>query len=780
MKWFARAICFSLLLAAAAPAAEKHNISLVVMAPFPDGELTRGWQRGPALIPGAIVAAREINNSTEILPDFNLQLRVADTGCSITSKVAISFLRDIYESRDQVVGIVGPGCSGAALAVSNLTSKEQVSLIHVTPSATTPLLEDPRRNTTYATISSALSYVESFKELMTHRGWNSIATLQDVERLYFRQTHEKFLEEVENVTVRYTGSLYSGRTTIIPLDALRDSQARVVMVFAGSDVAAQLLCYAYHRDMLYPNYQWIFHDRTYGQLVKNVSRFEVEGSPVNCTEDEMRTATNGSVLHQFNLVPELSNVTLPLLQKTYKEYRVDYDVELERYLKESNFQDEFTPYANSYHDAVWAMAIALHNASRSGVDLRSYTYNKINDTTEIARHLSRVNFNGVSGPIAFQEDTRSVRTVIDIKILRGGDMAEVIGTFDRSRKAGDRLCLSDETFFIADSYEERDEKVHLAVGVFTIFLTAAVIVCTLLLQLAEIVWHNYRSIKATSPNLTHLVFSGCYLFSIALLILSVQETVVFPRRLNTKLYAILCNLFGWCYIVGYSLIFGTICTKTWRVYRLFRHFRNERPGRCLSDNSLIMFVLALLCVDIVVCTVWSLVDPWVVRVVETPSAVGNPILSVRTTCTCTHMTEWVVGVALYKGGLTVLLVALSILNRRIKRKDFRHTRKINILIYGVTMLVGVGMPMYFLLNHISIYIGFSVLCSILFSTVLLSCLTLFLPPVLPVLRMKVTGKAPEKPATRSYRYWLHSRTSVSEARSKTSVKYVQRYQYNKN
>ncbi len=743
----------SILVDCGAAAQDLHNISLIVMAPFP-GDLTDGWERGPALIPAARVAAREINSNSSILPEFNLNLIIADDGCSVTSKVTISFLKDIYTNKDhQVVGIIGPGCSGTAIRVSDFTSRYEVSLVHITPSATSPNLEDPRRNTTYATISSALSYVQSFIALMEHNKWGNIATLQDRARAYFKQTHSEFLNTVTPSKLIFTGSLFESKDeSVIPLDPLRESQARVVMVFAGGGIAAQLLCYAFKKDMLYPNYQWIFHDRTRSNLIKNVTAFRVDNVRVNCTDKEMMTATNGVILNQFHLTQVNQNDTLELTQKTYEEYNKEYLEELEDYIKELRSRnvkvEDESPidYGNSYHDAVWAMALALHHASNNGVDLHTYTYNRNNDTREIAEQLKRVNFNGVSGPIAFQRKTRSSQTVINIKQLMNGEES-LLGTFDRSREP--KLDLDDTAdAFISDVYEKKNVRIHIALGVLTILLAFLLILFTVFLQVVNTFWYNYHSIKATSPNITHLVFSGCYLFSIASLILSVQNTFTFSPRIQPILYSVLCNTFTWCFILGYSLIFGTICTKIWRVYRLFKHFRNARPGHFLSDNSLVMFVTILLLVDIVICVTWSLYDPWVIQIIETPSTKGVPTLFVTSDCQCNHVTAWVIAISLYKGTIMILLVALSIMNRRIKRKDFQHTRKINTLIYGITMLTGVGLPLYFLLKHFTIYIGFVVFNSILLSTVVLSGLTLFLPPVIPVLKMKITGEQ-EEPITKT-------------------------------
>ena len=734
-------ICFTLLLLQASANEGIHNLSLVVMAPFPDN-ITTGWSAGPALIPAARIAAEEINNSTEILPNFNLQLIESDSGCGATTKVGISFLKDIYENKDhQVVGIIGPGCSGAALRVSGITSKPQVSLIHVTPSATSPELEDEHRNTTYATISSALSYVESFLALMELNGWNRIATMQDIERLYFKQTHSKFLDFVKdspNFTLADTLSIITGERSIIPLESLKTAKARVVMVFAGSDAARKLLCYAYHRNMTYPNYQWIFHDRTYGQLVTDVASFRVndEVDKVTCSRENMTTATNGVILNQFQLEPENKDVFLPLFQKTYnKYYNEDYMEELKEYKKDRKLAEDISPnvYGNSYHDAVWSMALALHNASLVGVDLKSYHHNKNNDTMIIANALSTVRFDGISGPISFRSETRSVASVINILRLAENESEAIsLGTFDRTRER--KLIVKSEEGFINDTYQVTYIRIHTALGSFVILLTLVFLVFVFAFQIINIIWYHQSSIKATSPNLTHLIFSGCYLFSIFVILYSVIEMSdrVSTERNSTVIFSVACNTMVWCLLLGYSLIFGTVCAKAWRVYRLFKHFRNKSPTGLLSDNALVMLVILLLLLDSIICISWNVLDPLTIRAVESSNTADGGAYEFQ--CTCRFWNYWIGSIVAYKGILIISLMVISILNRRIKRKNFQHTRNTNLLIYSVTMMGGVGIPLYFLLRNGSIYSGYMIFSIILLSTVVICCLTLFLPPVLLIVR----------------------------------------------
>lgn len=723
--------------------AAAHNITLVVMAPFPDNE-TQGWNKGIALIPGALIAAREINNSTEILPDFNLQLVVADSGCSTTSKATISLLRDIYENKDhQVVGIVGPGCSAAALKVSNFTSRHQVSLIHVTPSATTPELEDPKRNTTYATISSALLYVECFVELMNHNKWKYVATLEDEARIYFKQTHSKFvktLEGMSGIRLAHMGSMFIGknRNNDIPLDDIRQERARVVLVFAGRNAAQKLMCHAYHENMTYPDYQWVFHDRTSDDLLTDVEPFWVNGKNISCSKTEMVAATNRVILNVFNVTQKNRTMTLPLFQKTYEEYNEEYHEEFERYKQENNetynvSAEDVNEYANSYHDAVWAFAIALHNASKHGVNLTTYQHNRNGDTKIIAEHLSRVSFSGVSGPIVFQNQTRSVRTLIQIKQIFDGN-ATSIGSYDRSRR--EKIDIeSDMAEFINDTYKEAKEvylKIHKAVGACIILITVFLTALVAFVQFANIYWYHRSSIKATSPNLSHLIFSGCYLFSIFVILYSIIESL---DEISVIGYSIVCNAMVWCLLFGYSLIFGTVFFKVWRVYRLFNHFRNASPGVLLSDNALVLFVCLILLVDLLICISWNSFDPLMMQSQSVPSS--NPQQKVsKFHCDCEHWDYWIGTIAAFKGVIIIPLLVLTILNRRIKRRNFKHTRNTTILIYSTTLMVGIGIPLYFLLQGGNAYSGILILSAILLCTILLCCLTLFLPPIIQTLKKK--------------------------------------------
>ena len=724
---------------------DPKNISILILAPNPTkpGEpnlVGEGWKAGPALYPATRLAIEHINDDSKVLQRYRLNYVEADTACAATSQTAISLMRDIFENgTNQIVGIVGPGCSEAALALSNLVLRDGFSLIHITQ-ANDPKLEQEQRINTFASISSALFFVESFIALMRLNEWAQIATLVDTSRTYFQETHRKFLKELKKngFKVLTSNSLTSyDHEAVIPLAPIIKEKARVIFVFAQKRVAARLICAAYRRKMIYPDYQWIFHDRKYGDFFTNVETFLSNGNRITCTKQEMYIASEGIVLNRFNLEVADNTTVLPLSNRSYVQYRKEYDMKAEQYRTETNQWHNFTPFANSYYDAVWALAQALDNASKTGLDLKNYKYGQSNNTALIREALFQTEFDGMSGRITFRNSTRSPRSSINVYYLK--DKEEMlIGTFNGSANSTHEKINS--TYFIDDRYEEQYVTVDKRIGAAIIVLTITIACVTISLQLANLFWFNYNSIKATSPNINHLIFSGCYLFMIGIVALTIQTAFITG---STKLYAIansvLCNALTWCFCLGYSLIFGTVCAKTWRVYRLFRHFENSRL-MCLEDNHLILNVMILLAIDIAICVSWNVVDPWihVETLAESPILVGESrVLVIQSECQCRHTAPWIAAMIIYKGAVTFALVILSILNRKVKRENFQHTKKINILIYGTIMAACVALPLYFLLGRRNIYISFSLLFLVLMTTLLLCLLVLFIPPVVPVLKSKL-------------------------------------------
>ena len=709
----------------------RHKLYIVLMAPFPamDPANDPSWAAGDVLAPVVQLALDQINNRDDILTDYKLVMLAKDTFCSRGYKVWKAII-DLLRSEKQIVGIVGPGCSGAAIDVAEQIRQPSYSLIGITPSATSPNLEKPKYNNTFATISSGTVYVRVFKELMDYNRWNAVSVLYDERRNYFLDLFTHFENSVDNNRIAYKSPVSVSddvEEKFFPLtDITGMDRGRVILTFAASSTARNMICLAYHYEIMYPTYQWVFPDRTISQLHQSVA-FVYGGTHFNCSKEDMAKALHGILLIDYAIVPEDSHVISPTGQ-SYGEFASSFIDSL------CNIET-VSKYANTYYDAAWALAFAL-NRTAARMNLTSYRYGQPNITKEIRNELLNVHFNGASGPIHFDDERRSATTEINVFQLDSTDTSDVkmvrVGYYSSDTL---NITSNSSSVFIDDTFVNVPMNIHPALGVIVILLALALFGFAGILHVANTVWYNYRSIKATSPNLSHLIFGGCYLFSIAIIVYSVQQI----SRSSETVYSVLCNTFKWCFILGYTLIFGTVLAKVWRVYRLFKHFRNESPGCLVTDNALVIFVILLLFVDLCICTIWDAIDPFVRResIAATVEINKIPSLLIRSECECIFFVYWVAIIGTYKGAIALLLVAFSILNRKIRRRDFQHTKKINILIYSLTMMGGVLFPIFFLLRNSDIHISFVVLCLMLSVAVLMSCLLLFLTPVGQVIKIKM-------------------------------------------
>ena len=249
---------------------DKIPIYFAVMGPYPDcPPFNPSWEGGPAIVPAAIVAKDLINQRDDILRDYRIELVISDSGCNISTKAVNSFIHDLFYSGRNVVGIVGPGCSEAALAVAPLVSDNKTSLIQIAPSATSPNLTDTSLYpNTFRPIVSALGFVDFHLSLIKRKNYFQIGALYEVGRAFQSMVYGHFARAVVEKGVKLTS--FGLLDAHFPLKEFR-SRIRVIFVFASTDFARHLLCVAIHEDLLYPDYQLIFINRRPSDFNTNVS-----------------------------------------------------------------------------------------------------------------------------------------------------------------------------------------------------------------------------------------------------------------------------------------------------------------------------------------------------------------------------------------------------------------------------------------------------------------------------------------------------------------------------
>ena len=730
-------LAIAVVLISGAGVSALKKIYFMAVGPFPDnGTFAPSWAGGPAVVHAVKIARDHINNRSDILPGYQLELIEADSGCNIISKYLLAFAGHYIENvkHKVIAGIIGPGCSDSTRLLAPVLARQELSVIQIAPSATSSELVNDAYNTTFRIFSSLLLYVEEFMALTRHNRWRRVALLYQGSRRLFGITFQHFLDTKDkNVTVSYQSALYDG---FFPIEDIQFLQTRVIFVFTSGGMGARLMCLAYHLDMIYPTFQWVFTDKSNGNFLQNLT-VSHDGRTYNCSVKNMQNVIKGIILSNYIFKPtNPDDKSLPV-NVSYNEYEEEYNSRLD---EKTRSELVGVKWAVGFYDATWALALAITKSlpelSKRNIQLEDYTLGR-DDITKIfvdkLLNQSEINFKGVSESRVKFEATRETRTTLIITqaVCNSTDCTEEeLGIYNES---GLQLNPNGHTAFINDSFQETTITVHVAVGTFILLATLCILIVTILLHLTNIVYHNFKPIKATSPNLSHLIFSGCYLLLVSVIFFAIKDVF----NIDAIAYGMLCNLYTLCISLGFSLVFGTICAKIWRVYRIFRHFRSERASGAITDNALILFVMLLVLVDMGLGTTWILVDPWLRR---SSGEFSGMEIKVTSTCHCDHFLKWTLAVGAYKGLLILVVVLLAILNRNIQKKEFKHTKKVSMYIYTEVLLGGITLPLFQILTGIDFTASLIVMSGFLLATVC-GCLGfVFLPSVVPLIKMKYHGK----------------------------------------
>ena len=696
------------------------------------------WAVGPAVIPAARLAVDHINDRSDVLGDYTLKLLEADSGCQVITKSFVSFTQAVFHHGKRIVGIVGPGCSETTLALSPIVAQPDVSLLQISLT-TSP--EVSNSNTTYSIASSSIQFVNVFVNLIEYNAMQYNMAWEKVGALYEGYQSDTFSKFRDSVGEKLNFSALI-EDFFIPLEEIERNQIRILFAFTSANLARRMLCLAYHMNLTYPTYQWIFSDRRIADFMENVT-VSVSGSNYCCSQEIMQNATEGIILNLFQLERDNQSASDTVAEMSYTDFLQQYRKYLYRHLEEIQLQSEDvvdTRYYSSFYDATWSMALSLNNSipflRERNLTLSDYskTYGDPSMTRILQEQLLKLQFEGMSGRVMFNATSRhNVDNKVEIFEVFGAEM-KYIGNYSNNVLTlhGNQTFIKQTTVSVVV-----DEALSIVLIIGILLLSAIIFV----MQVINILYSNYKTVKASSPLLNHFIFSGCYVFIISALIVIIQDTfmaetfiAVFDYQVQV-VFGVLCSTMIWSFSLGITLIFATLCGKVWRIYRIFSHFRHG-PIRFISDYFLFAFVVLLLLIDIIYNVTWNSVNPWLlVRLTR----IDQDTQLVRVACSCDNFLIWLTILLVYKGFLIFIVLSLSILSRGIHRKEF-NSKHITILIIVVGLFYAVTMPILTFttagIDFTSVYLNFLSAVLLLVGSAVLCILFVFLPPILPLLKQK--------------------------------------------
>ena len=722
---------------------DRKQLHLLNILPFPDGRPDSGWDRALELMPAAQLAADQINNASDLLPGYKINLTVIDSeACGHTTivKGLVNTYKAVLDSRKpyNVVGLTGLFCSSVTNVVAPLFSYPNITYLQLAGSTTPAHRDIDRYPWLVHLISSSTTFTDALFALMNEFNWKNLAMIHDSLGIFFTSVAlevKEFTLNSPDFNLTLAIPVTSGTIdTNMVFENLVQSRSRIVFVSGTVPECVLIMCEAYNRNALYPGYVYIFHDRSTFDFINNANI-------TNCTPQQLRVAINGVIFMQYELASEdeetlVSNVT-------YKEYHDEYIRRLEMVESSMNVKlDKNNVYANAMYDEVWSFALAL-NDSLGEISDQNITLDDLSlDQNEalatiLTKHVLQLSFQGASGFVKFGANREESSGVRYYQVIDNEERA--IAVYNPDAATNDTIkVLEDAIQLPSDTFDQRIHLLPLWLTVLFTVISSMCVIFTTVVLIFVIVLRKRTEIKASSLKLSYIIFAGCYIMFIAAQMRTMSRG--YPISSDT-IFTLVCNIEVWFANLGINIIFSTLLMRLMRIHHIFKAY--GKVGKYWRDEYILLWIAMICSGGLLLYVVWTAYD--LIRKVTTIEyryEANLPFFESTSICSCDYLSIWLIVGFSYSGAIIAVVMFLAIQTRKIKLAAYKDTKKINAFIFAVVASLATLMPLWFLTEKaIRSEIAGHITISLAFLSVGFLCqLFIFLPQVYITLRNIRTEK----------------------------------------
>lgn len=734
------------------------TLSILSVLPYPDQnpEFSSSYTDGPDIIPAGYLAIEMINNRSDILSDYQLELVEARGGCGMDTLTLSekAIVQNVFRGEKHVIGIVGPRCYNSAERVGQLIAKDAIALVNVHMCGSPNLGTLSVYPYSTSTTPCIIRFVDAYVALIIHNQWKQapVAFLfEDEELSYSILTY--LTEKLNGSGVAYS-SIVTDNYIHGALTGLEASSARLVLVNIDGILAQKLMCLALTRNAIYPKYHWTFL-RTKLNEFTDVD-FLYMGVRYSCNSKAFSLALNNSIAFNFSYNPRNSAITdRGISGLTYAEYVEKYTKAVQRY--NSGMYGTPAKFAsinklgNAFHDSIWVLALALNatdtKLKRVNQSLCEYGYGQPHLTKLIQEEILGVRFLGAGGEVNYKYNgtRRFPPGIVNLWMYQGiGGYGSLIklGCFDNLGVLS--ISLRNATFI---RIIQQDRQFRLPLDI--VFQIGAIIafLLTASIHVMNVTFRAQSIVKASSHRLNHIAYVGCYLLIATVVTLSVTETYVFSHAIK----AVLCNLMHWMGGIGFTLIYGTINVKLYRIYSLLvvsvRRFQlPSNDNKILSDKNLFLTVIALTIPNIIICIAWSILDPvTIMSIWKINTDTVQPFTVTIESCLTNTSKMPLIWLGLLVGYMCLLSSTVAYSAYLTRSISAQHYKTDNIVILSALLFLSAAIAGPMLVIQHAAYTDPEEAHTLLFITlglfliifVYICVFLLFLPPIFPLLKKRM-------------------------------------------
>ncbi|XP_077989812.1 gamma-aminobutyric acid type B receptor subunit 1-like [Glandiceps talaboti] len=693
--------------------------------------MTGFWPGGQGQRPAIQLGIEHVNKDPTLLPNYRIVMEPssdedADTWCNGGRGTDVMY-KELYDISTTKIMVLGAGCS--IVTQPTAQASHHWNLLQLSYSSASPKLSDRSLFPKFFRVFPAEKVLNVVKyDMLKYFGWTNVGTLHQTVDL-FSLAMADFLDHAEDNGINIITSESFANDPAVQVSNLKKQGARIIIGNFYENKARQVFCQAYKEGMYGAKYVWIIT----GWYSSEWWREEDQDGSHDCTLEQLEVAVSGyfttdALPLSLSQHPGVSNRTTSQFLEEYSDY-VGGNIE-----NLSGYQE--APYG---YDSVWTIALMLHEAERrlqNYVPARSISDFHYNDT-EMAEMfyeiMSQTNFEGVSGPVLFT-DTGDRQGLMQVEQLQSGKEVRV-GIYDPSSSADIKITWSDNPTIVwqggkppADAEQIIEQ---LQVVTFALFVTMATLASIGIVIALGFLWFNlryryHRFIKMSSPYMNNLILFGCILAYISIILSGIDTSIT-----GSNEYLLIQKTNCWILAVSFSLAFGAMFSKTWRVHKIFTNKKLEK--RVIKDVQLFGMVGLLVLIDVFVLSLWEGIDP-LQMTKETGPQQEDPndndvvIVPVWIKCDSKQSMYWLGTLYAIKGLLLIFGAFLAWETRNVTVPALNDSKYIGTSVYNVVILSFVGVAVSLIMSHKVDASYLLISMFIFFATTLTQCMV-FVPKI---------------------------------------------------
>ncbi|KAL5007052.1 hypothetical protein ScPMuIL_015858 [Solemya velum] len=643
------------------------------------------WPGGNSCLPAVEMAIEDVHATDGLLDDYRLNYIWLDTKCD--PSLAVDAMYKLLHTPPTKLLFLCCVCSHESVFTAQASHLWNINQIAYGSSASKLSnrtlfprffrLAIPDTTTNQARI-----------KLFSRFNWERIGLIDQAHVLY-KSITDDLKRRLKDTNITIVSKEIFENKPVTQMANLKNQDVRVILAGSYMNQGRQILCEAYKLGMYGRSYAWFF-PKAFG-----VGWWEPQGENLDCTENELLKAAEGHFLTTYNYrnhIEERGPANL-----TASEWEV---------LLAARRNHSDTAYAlisPLCYDAVWVAALALDRADKKMKQMNhpktldQFEYHDVDIANIITSEIGNTNFTGIMGHVAFGGDGDPLAS---LRIMQMNDgLYRWVGTYN-PMATGEKIQWENGGIRWAGKKPPRDRTIVIqqyqlplmSEYIPRIILASLGIILGLALLTFNTRFRKHKIIKMSSPNINNVMLLGCILTC----------SSVYMRATISTTTDVLCKMQTFLFTVGFSIMFGSLFSKMWRVNKIFSNKKLRRMK--IKDSQLLVFVLLLLGINVTILVVWEVMDPQKVQYVGKDvqeSADDNGIVIQPVTDICVSRLSVYFTVTLYtiQGALLSFGSFLAWSTRNVKVDELNDSRLVGMCIYNVVILSAIGLTLTMVMGN---------------------------------------------------------------------------------